>query len=173
MLTLCLLETSVMKLQGSCHCRAVRFELDSAHPYPFTHCYCSICRKTAGGGGFAINLHADNKTLKVRGKKAIGMFRAKIEDEKSRCHTSTGRRNFCKKCATALWLFDPEWSDLIHPFASAIDTKLPVPPSKVHLMLKFKAPWVKPDVGRGDMKFREYPRQSIEEWHRKRGLWID
>jgi hypothetical protein len=40
-------------------------------------------------------------------------------------------------------------------------------------MLKFKAPWVKPDFGRGDAKFREYPKLSIEQWHRKRGLWID
>jgi hypothetical protein len=40
-------------------------------------------------------------------------------------------------------------------------------------MLKFKAPWVKPHFGRGDARFQLYPKQSIEEWHRKRGLWID
>jgi hypothetical protein len=48
-----------MKLNGSCHCGAVRFSVQSPHPYPFTPCYCSICRKTAGGGGYAINLGAD------------------------------------------------------------------------------------------------------------------
>ncbi|MGH8613911.1 MAG: GFA family protein, partial [Gammaproteobacteria bacterium] len=31
-----------MKLEGSCHCRSVRFKLESAHPYPFMRCYCSI-----------------------------------------------------------------------------------------------------------------------------------
>jgi hypothetical protein len=61
----------------------------------------------------------------------------------------------------------------VHPFASAIDTRLPKPPSKVHLMLKFKAPWVVPDTGRGDRKFQKYPKDSIEDWHRKRGLWIE
>ena len=45
-----------MHLHGSCHCGAVTFSLNSAHPYPFNICYCSICRKTAGGGGYAINL---------------------------------------------------------------------------------------------------------------------
>jgi hypothetical protein len=159
-------------LRGSCRCGAVSFSVESHTQFPYQLCYCSICRKTAGGGGFAINLHADNNTLKVRGKSAIGVFRAKIEEEDGHCHTSTGRRSFCKKCGAALWLFDPEWPDLVHPFASAIDTRLPVPPSKVHLMLKFKAPWVKPGFGRGDAKFQEYPRQSIEEWHKKRGLWI-
>ena len=45
-----------MLLEGSCHCGAVHFSVESEHPYPFNLCYCSICRKTAGGGGFAINL---------------------------------------------------------------------------------------------------------------------
>ena len=160
-------------LEGSCRCGAVHFSVKSHAPYPYQLCYCSICRKTAGGGGFAINLHAQNQSLKVRGRKAIGLFCAKIEDEIGHCRISTGQRHFCKTCGTALWLYDPEWRDLVHPFASAIDTKLPVPPSKVHLMLKFKPSWVKPDIGRGDRKFQKYPELSIEEWHRRRGLWIE
>ena len=47
-----------MHLEGSCHCGAVRFSVEAPHPYPFNLCYCSICRKTAGAGGFAINLGA-------------------------------------------------------------------------------------------------------------------
>jgi hypothetical protein len=57
-----------MKLDGSCHCGAVRFSVQSPHPYPFNLCYCSICRKTAGGGGYAINIGADNSTLEVQGE---------------------------------------------------------------------------------------------------------
>ena len=45
-----------MKLEGSCHCKAVRFSLESLEPYPFMRCYCSICRKTAGSGGVGIFL---------------------------------------------------------------------------------------------------------------------
>ncbi|NWC98411.1 GFA family protein, partial [Pseudomonas sp. P7779] len=48
-----------MQLEGSCHCGAVSFSLESAHPYPYQRCYCSICRKTQGGGGYAINLGGD------------------------------------------------------------------------------------------------------------------
>ncbi len=159
-------------LEGSCRCGAVHFSVASHTPYPYQLCYCSICRKTAGGGGFAINLGADNNSLKVRGRKSIGVFRAQIEDDEGQCETSTGQRHFCRKCGTALWLYDPQWPELVHHFASAIDTKLPTPPSRVHLMLKFKAPWVQPDIGRGDRKFQKYPKQSLEEWHRRRGLWI-
>lgn len=160
-------------LEGSCRCGAVRFSLRSHSPYPYQLCYCSICRKTAGGGGFAINIMGDARTLKVRGKKSIGVYHARIAGRNGRCETSRGQRHFCRDCATALWMFDPQWPDLVHPFASAMDTPLPAPPSRVHLMLRYKAPWVTPHFGRGDAKFREYPELSIEEWHRKRGLWME
>lgn len=35
------------------------FSVESAHPYPSILCYCEICTKTAGAGGYAINLGAD------------------------------------------------------------------------------------------------------------------
>jgi hypothetical protein len=160
-------------LEGSCRCGAVHFSVESSGPYPYQLCYCSICRKTAGGGGFAINLIGDNRTLKIKGRKAIAVYQARIRQDGGNCRQSTGERNFCIHCGTALWLYDPEWPDLVHPFASAIDSELPIPPSKVHLMLKYKASWVIPHFGRGDAKYQEYPDLSIEEWHRRRGLWMD
>jgi len=60
-----------MLLEGSCHCKSVRFRLESRHPYPFNLCYCSICRKTTGAGGFAINLSGDFTTLDVEGEDFI------------------------------------------------------------------------------------------------------
>ena len=161
-----------IKLEGSCRCHAVTFSVDSHTPYPYQLCYCSICRKTAGGGGFAINIMGNAKSLRVRGKKSLRIYRAKIEED-GHCETSSGQRHFCGKCASALWLSDKNWPDLVHPFASAIDSELPVPPQKVHLMLRYKPAWVKPDVGRKDQCFEEYPEQSIEDWHKSRGLWID
>lgn len=161
-----------MTLEGSCRCGAVRFRVESHAPQPYQRCYCTICRKTAGGGGYAINLSAVADTLQVDGREALGVYRAEI-DRGGTCEISTGERNFCTSCATALWLWDPTWPELIHPFASAIDSELPVPPSRVHLLLADKAPWVVPQVDEGDQLFDGYPDQSIEEWHRDRGLWID
>jgi hypothetical protein len=151
----------------------VRFRLKSHTPQPYQLCYCSICRKTAGGGGYAINIMGDSATLEVTGREAIGIYRAEIADESGHCETSEGQRNFCTRCATALWLYDPRWSELVHPFASAIDTPLPVPPERVHLMLRFKAEWVELEPGPHDQSFELYPEQSIEDWHRSRGLWVD
>lgn len=162
----------MLTLDGSCRCGAVRFSMRSHAPQPYQLCYCSICRKTAGGGGFAINLSADAKSLTVDGADAIAVFRAEIADD-GHCRTSSGERNFCTRCGTALWLYDPTWPELIHPFASAIDSALPVPPARTHIMLRFKASWVTPDFGPDDESFDLYPEQSIEDWHRGRGLWLD
>jgi hypothetical protein len=40
-------------------------------------------------------------------------------------------------------------------------------------MLRYKAAWVQPDVREGDACFEEYPEQSIEDWHKGRGLWLE
>ena len=163
-----------MRLEGSCRCGAVSFTVDSHTPAPYQLCYCSICRKQAGGGGYAINLGADARTLTIEGKDAIGVYRARIHaDEHSKARISSGERNFCTKCGTALWLFDPSWPDLVHPFASAIDTELPTPPSRVPLMLKYKASWVEPNVSEDDQAFDLYPELSIAEWHKKHGMWVN
>ncbi len=160
-----------MLLEGSCHCGAVTFSLTSLHPYPYQRCYCSICRKTQGGGGYAINLGGDADSLKVRGRKQISIYHARMKAPGDRrFHASSAERHFCSQCGTALWLFSPEWPELIHPFASAIDTPLPVPPEHTHLMLGSKVPWVEMSVRPGDQQFEEYPEESIAQWHERLGL---
>ena len=86
---------------------------------------------------------------------------------------SPGERHFCRHCASALWVFDPRWPELVHPFASAIDTDLPIPPERVHLLLDSKANWVEVEAGKNDKCFDGYPEESIAEWHRRLGLEMD
>lgn len=155
-----------MKLKGSCHCRAVTFEVESDTYYPYQRCYCSICRKTQGGGGWAINLGARADTLKVKGKKNISVYRARVKNpEDQRAHRSSGERSFCSLCSSNLWLYDPSWPELIHPVASAIDTPLPVPPIHTHLMLEFKPEWVELQTSWKDLYFDRYPEESLADWH--------
>ena len=71
-----------IELSGSCHCKAVTFTVQSSEPIPFNLCYCSICRKTSGAGGFAINLGAEFETLKIQGRDNIGTYQARIPDKK-------------------------------------------------------------------------------------------
>ena len=83
-----------------------------------------------------------------------------------------GKRHYCKRCGTPLWVSDEQWPELVHPFASAIDTELPQAPSSVHLLLRDKPSWVEPQIGPNDDCFEGYPKLSIEDWHKKHGLWV-
>jgi len=148
-----------MQLKGSCHCGAVRFSLESETPYPYLHCYCSICRKTAGGGGYAINIMGNADTFRKRGRTRV-----------YRATRGGGERHFCPKCGSALWVWDKHWPEWIYPFASAIDTPLPRPKERQHILLNSKANWVPVPRGSGEKRFREFPREAIINWHRKRGL---
>lgn len=162
-----------MKLEGSCHCGAVRFSLESQTPYPFMYCYCSICRKTSGGGGYATNLMGWADPLEVEGEDSLAVYQARMDrpGDDPDPEISPARRHFCRGCGSALWLFDPRWPELVHPHASAIDTPLPRPPERVHIMLDYAASWVEVPKGKREHHFRGYPDEGIEDWHRVRGLF--
>ncbi len=67
-----------MRLEGSCH-----------------------CRKTAGGG-YAINLGASTHSMKVTGKRYLGIYRARAqEDGEAKPHLSEARRYFRSRCDSA------------------------------------------------------------------------
>lgn len=155
-----------MHLSGSCHCKAIRFELESKTPYPYMRCYCSICRKVGGSAGYAINLMGEADSLKTEGADAKAVYHAQIDGTES-----PAERHFCRRCGTHLWVWDPRWPDLVHPHAGVIDTPLPKPPETVHIMLDYKPDWIEVPLGIGHVHFKTYPDLSIEEWHKSKGLY--
>ena len=161
-----------MKLHGSCHCQSVHFEVESYTPYPYMRCYCSICRKTAGGGGYAINIMGQADTLQVEGIKHVQIYHAILSRTKQgKLKLSSGQRHFCKHCASCLWIFDDSWPQWVYPFASAIDTLLPIPPEHYHILLNSAANWCEISKGKHDVQFLTFPEESIEEWHKQHGLY--
>jgi hypothetical protein len=117
-------------------------------------------------------------------------------------------RNFCSKCSSMLWIYIEKWCidvqlpiiaerflntlyrpELIHPFASAIDSELVEPEEMVsnsiyqnnQLILTITQVIVKtnskPDYVRlpeGKKKvYKNYGPSSIEEWHKKHDLWVE
>jgi hypothetical protein len=158
-----------MKLKGSCHCRAVRFRLQSETPVPYMHCHCSICRKTGGSGGYGINIGGDAQSMKVSGEKNVARFHAFIREPGKRTKRSPAWRHFCKQCGSQLWLWDPRWPELIYPYASAIDTPLPKPPEVVEASLNSKAEWVDVPTGKGHVHCKTWPAESLRDWHVRHG----
>jgi hypothetical protein len=71
-----------------------------------------------------------------------------------------------------LWLWDPTWPELIHPFAAAIDSELAVPEDMVCVMADSKPAHVRWPEGKKRV-FEKYPDASLEEWHKKHGHWVE
>ena len=161
-----------MHLNGSCCCKSVTFSVESPHPYPFMHCYCSICRKTQGGGGFAINIGAVYDSLQIEGEEHISSFSPMYTNHETGVYEpSPGKRYFCSQCGSGLWVWDPRWPQLVHPYASAIDTPLPIPPERHHIFLDSKPDWEHISVTDADKQHDGYPDiGSLAEWHEQHGL---
>ncbi|KAF8625927.1 hypothetical protein AX17_006653 [Amanita inopinata Kibby_2008] len=162
-----------IELKGSCHCGAVRFTVDSSTPVPYQLCVCSICRKVGGVGG-SINLGAHSKTLKIlQGKEHIRVYNAILYRDTPHQRTGSSERNFCSKCSSMLWLYDEHWPELLHPFASAIDSpELPPPDEMVCLRLDSKPAYVRLPEGKKEV-YEKYKGLSIESWHKEHKLYVD
>lgn len=163
-----------MKLSGSCLCQAVTFELESTTPYPYQYCYCSICRKSNGGGGYAVNIKGNHEHLKVHGQKFLYTYRHPAKKtENGGSGKSENRRRFCSNCGSFLWCYNPKHDPNCYPFASVIDTELPKPPERFHIMLKYQVSWINVPEGPNEHHFETYADLSIREWHEKRDLLMD
>lgn len=77
-------ERSVKKLQGSCHCGAVRFEIETDFP-ELTRCDCSICKMK---NALMVKVHESRFRL-IAGSESLGEYQF---------HTRTARHFFCKTC---------------------------------------------------------------------------
>src|SRR3546814_11503187 len=99
-----------MHPQGSCRCGAVGFSCDAYAPMPFLRCYCSICRKTAGGGVHAVTLRAWADTPNVERARHVVVWHATIAGRRSECE-----RRCSGSCGTALWVRDPSSTPLVNP----------------------------------------------------------
>ncbi len=149
-----------MHLTGSCFCGAVSLTVETRTPYPYRRCYCARCRKTAGGTGAASNVLAQASSLVVDGAEMLTEFAA----------VDSTRTRFCSRCGSALYLTIDAAPDFVYPFASAIDTPLPEPPERVHVFAVEAPAWARPPSGPEDLAVERNARESIEEWHRRKGL---
>ncbi|KAF8224466.1 hypothetical protein L208DRAFT_482180 [Tricholoma matsutake] len=160
-----------VKLSGSCHCGSVKFSVQSSTPVPYQLCLCSICRKVGGVGG-SVNLGAHSSTLEVEGKEHISVYKAIINRGTLDEYVASSERNFCSKCSSMLWLYDENWPELIHPFASVIDSpELEPPDTLVCVKLDSKPDYVR--LPEGPKKtYQNFSRDSLESWHKKHNLYV-
>lgn len=161
-----------MTLEGSCQCGGVEFTLQSHTPVPYQLCACSICRKCGGYGG-SVNLGGIADSLEIKkGKELLKKYTAVRDRGKPSESKCSSERNFCSNCSSMLWLWDHHWPELIHPFASAIDTELPAPDEMTCVKGDSKPSWVRWPEGKKQVH-EQFGNNSIESWHKKHGLFYE
>ncbi|WWD03581.1 hypothetical protein V865_001635 [Kwoniella europaea PYCC6329] len=166
-------------LEASCHCKAVKYTLESNTPVPYMLCQCSICRKVGGYMG-SVNIMGNTKTLKlIRGEDKIKKYNAvKSYDKDDKPKERYGsERAFCSECSSMLWCFDEQWADWIYPFASCIDKPDPLPPipegGTMRAIKRDSCPSHVP-IPEGAKAYDDYgPGKGIEDWHKSTGAWVD
>jgi len=158
-----------MLFEGSCGCGAVGFQVRSNAPYPYLRGFGRLDRKIAGSGGFAAFLFAHAPTLEIDGKEHIRIFHWPAEDGGE----PILEHHFCGQCGSALWQFDPRWPDHLHPYATAVDSPLPVPPEYNDFNIAERASWV--NLPPGDNATREDGGYTtgMAAWHREKGWLVE
>ncbi|KAG8725450.1 hypothetical protein FRC09_019178 [Ceratobasidium sp. 395] len=116
----------------------------------------------------SVNIMGLTKSLSIDGENNLKQYTPK--------HSETGKpltskRFFCQNCASMLWLHDPTYDEWIYPFASAIDSPLPKAENTLTIMRSSCPDYV--PVPEGSSPLQGYGDESIEEWHKSRGLWVD
>jgi hypothetical protein len=159
---------TLMKLEGSCHCGAVKFSLESRTPYPYRVCYCPRCRKTAGVGP---HIMGEADSLTVVGQDRVGVYVTRSNPQAPGQAPVELRLSFCEICGTHLYLHAPSWPGKVYPWATAIDSPLPKPPETFHVFLGLAASWADVPDGPNHQHFDAAPPESMEEWHRRHGLF--
>ncbi|ODN81616.1 hypothetical protein L202_02023 [Cryptococcus amylolentus CBS 6039] len=166
-------------LEGTCHCKAVKYTVESNTPVPFQLCQCSICRKVGGYMG-SVNIMGNTNTLNImRGKDKIKVYIApvKLDENDKPVEMGNSKRSFCTECSSMLWNYHDEWPDWIYPFASTIDKPDPLPavPDTTHLIaIKRECCPSHVPAPEGAKVYEGYgPGKGIEEWHKTYKAWVE
>jgi len=118
-------------LQGSCLCRAVRYEITS-RPKAISHCHCSQCRK---GHGAAFASYGSVPRADVHLIKGAQLIRAYQSSE-------SVHREFCSQCGSSLFWSNRqgEYADWISIALGTLDTPFTADKQR-HIEVASKASW--------------------------------
>lgn len=76
-----------MSFEGSCHCGAVRFEVNAQPPTKAISCNCSHCRRK----GFLLSFFPAEQFTLMQGEESLGSYKF---------NTHKIDHRFCQKCGT-------------------------------------------------------------------------
>lgn len=99
-----------MQYQGSCHCGAVRFEIDAPDEIEVEECNCSICTKS----GFLHLILPLSKFRLISGQEYLSVYKF---------NTGVAKHTFCKVCGVKPFYTPRSNPDGIDVNVRCLDTK--------------------------------------------------
>ena len=128
---------------GGCLCGTVRFALDSA-PFDAGWCHCRTCQKSSGAPAMVFASVAIADYRFTAGEESVGMVAS----------SGFGRRAFCTKCGTPLYMRVDHQPETIDLSVTTLDDPGAVQPG-FHIFWASRVPWFDPgdDLPRYD-RFR-------------------
>ena len=114
-------------IRGSCHCGAVRFEIDEVRA--LTHCHCANCRKLTGAA-FASYAHVEAQKFRfVAGKDMTVTYESAPGSFRHRCKVcgclTPGRAPYLTTISVPAGLLDDD----------------PIARPRLHVFTSSRAPW--------------------------------
>ncbi|MFL0796437.1 MAG: GFA family protein [Cellvibrionaceae bacterium] len=106
-----------MKYQGSCHCNAVKFQIEAPEEVEVERCNCSICAKS----DFLHLILPLSKFELLQGKDSITTYTF---------NTGVAKHTFCKHCGVKPFYTPRSNPDGIDINVNCLDTK----PSKINIV---------------------------------------
>jgi ADP-ribosyl-[dinitrogen reductase] hydrolase len=114
---------------GSCHCKAVRFEIGS-EIYGFKHCHCHTCRKIHG------TVYGSSALTSASGFRLL-----EGNAQLQRYESSPGKRRcFCGNCGSHLFAYYEQDPEIIVLRLGTVDELEAIRPV-AHIWVSEKAPW--------------------------------
>lgn len=127
-----------MKVHGSCHCGAIRFEAD-ADPQKTGMCHCTDCQSLTGSA-FSLFLQVPKEQFRLTsGEPKIYVKTAESGNRRAQA--------FCPNCGTRLWASaDEKDPPIFNLRMGAIRERSELPP-RMQVWCRSALPWIN-DIGK-------------------------
>jgi hypothetical protein len=147
-----------MHLEGSCHCRKVKFTVESGRAGSVHAVLLLDLPQDRRGRRLRDQPRRVARSMKVTGKRHLRIYRARLANEGGTgARLSTARRYFCAIAAARCGRGIRRGPSSCTRTPAPSTPRFPLPPESVHCLVGSKAPWVKVEGGADDPRFDEYP----------------
>jgi hypothetical protein len=125
------MEAQMSQIQGSCHCRAVRYRV-AGEIVSVVNCHCGLCRELSGSAFTSYVVVKEADLTLEQGESSLSRYDA----------TETATRHFCRNCGTPMFNTNPgKYPSLKMVYLGTASSAAELVP-RINVFCESKLPWV-------------------------------